>query len=850
MSPTYIHYPLADGSLHDWLVAGPVLTPLTGLAPAAPPAATFERFHRPESGVTEPPVDNGPVGEAWVADPPIVWRYCRTRADHLVDLSAHHAAPCHLRAWAYAEIELAAPQAATLLLTTHGPADVWLNGQHLHRQPGPGRRVPIPAQLAAGVVEILVRFEQLGLRDTPYALALQVQGLPPESQVRLPTDIEPEYLARRPRYEALIAAAAIDKYVYGYPDGDRYNTNEPITLRFADGVEPHMEISARAQSLRGDIFQEATIPATGGYVYEIAKAFPLRNGAHHLALLPPVLEYYQHRLRFDRKELFYVVRAPYSLKAGATVKQRAQEALTESAERRGGSLFTEIAKMFLGQWNKVHMQTVHAALDGIAQRRAGAASDLLGFLGLRLRHRRKKLQLPDIRPALQAAMLGFRYGPGDGHASVDGLDDATESAQIVLHACEILAGQLFPAKTFALTGQAGEWHRDRGEGLALAWLRERGRLGFQEWDSPAAVEGVVAALTHLVDLAASDPVRELASVLLDKLFFGLAVNSYRGAYGSTRGRADTAGLLSARLEATSGLARLLWGQGAFTEAVMGQTSLALCRHYELPEVIRQIALSPVDAVWSQERHAWPEGEVNKAVYKTRDYMLACAQDYRPGQPGAAEHIWQATLGYDAVVFVNHPASMSEDDAHRPNLWAGNGVLPRAVQWGDVVLSLFQLPADDWLGFTHAYFPARAFDEHVLAGGWAFARQGDGYLALTAQHGLDLITAGQTAWRELRSPGLENGWVCHLGQALLDGSFAEFQQKVLALDLHWDSGAVRFTSLRGDRLALDWEGPLRVNDEPQNLVGPNHIENPYGVAPLPATHLDIVHQGEGLRLKFE
>ena len=66
MSPTYIQYPLADGYLHDWLIAGPVLTPLTDLAPAAPLAQTFERFHRPESGVTEPPVDNGPVGEAWM----------------------------------------------------------------------------------------------------------------------------------------------------------------------------------------------------------------------------------------------------------------------------------------------------------------------------------------------------------------------------------------------------------------------------------------------------------------------------------------------------------------------------------------------------------------------------------------------------------------------------------------------------------------------------------------------------------------------------------------------------------------------------------------------------------------
>jgi hypothetical protein len=328
------------------------------------------------------------------------------------------------------------------------------------------------------------------------------------------------------------------------------------------------------------------------------------------------------------------------------------------------------------------------------------------------------------------------------------------------------------------------------------------------------------------------------------------VNSFQGAFGATQGQATTASVLSARLQATSGLARLLWGKGNFTEAVLGQVSLALCRHYELPEVIRQIALSPADALWSQERHQWPGGEVNKAVYKTKSFMLACAQDYRPGQPGTAEHIWQATLGHDAVVFTNHPSNLSESDARRPNLWAGNGILPRAVMWGDVLFALYQLPADDWLGYTHAYFPARAFDEHVVANKWAFARKGDAYLALTARCGLDFLTTGQTAWRELRSTGLDNLWVCHLGQALLDGTFAEFQEKIQALSLTWEPESVHFTSLRGDQLAFGWQGPLQVNGEAQNLVGPNHIENPYGVAPLPATQFDILHQGQGIRLKFE
>ena len=36
-------------------------------------------------------------------------------------------------------------------------------------------------------------------------------------------------------------------------------------------------------------------------------------------------------------------------------------------------------------------------------------------------------------------------------------------------------------------------------------------------------------------------------------------------------------------------------------------------------------------------------QVNITTYRTPDYMLSCAQDYRPGYGGDQQHIWQATL---------------------------------------------------------------------------------------------------------------------------------------------------------------------------------------------------------------
>ena len=744
MPTTFLNYNLSDGYLQNWLVAGPVATPVKLAGPYATPAAQAQDALRElaleGTGVTASPVDLGPLGGSTAAN----WRYYRTRDDHFVNFTSHRPAYTHLRAWAYAQVTVPAAQTARLVLTTQGPAEVWVNDasvQRVEQAPAPRpRSVTFSVDLQAGPNAILVRAEMAGAGAVPFVLALRLLDVT-DAPVQLPTNIEPDLLAKRQGLETLAYAATLDRYAYGYLTGDLYDKNEPVDTRVPanlPGIPHEAELTFRLQSLQGDIFQERTPKVGGGAVVSLARTFPLRGGPHHLAIVPIGNDYYIKQLRFDRQELFYILRTPYTVKAGPTFKARRDEALTDAAARRSGSLFTEVAKMALGHMEKLDTKVLTWATSDIDARHHGSVRNLLGLLVALRRFGKKKPRLSrELRDSMEACIGRYIYYPDDYADTLDGQDYASESRQIVYHTCEILAGQLLPDRIFEVTEQTGAWHRARGEAAALAWLRARGAYGFAEWDSPAAVEEIIAALAVLIDQADSDAVRELASVLLDKVLFGLATNSFEGAYGATRGATDTASVLSARLEPTSGLQRLLWARGNFNEHSLGIVCLALCRNYELPDVIAKAATAPVDAFWSRERHAQPSAgpdapvapawSVEKAVYKTRDFMLASAQDYAPGQPGQSEHIWQATLGPDAVVFVNHPANTSVDDAHRPNLWAGNGVLPRAAQWGDVLLALHRLPEDDWLGFTHAYFPTAAFDEYTLDGQWAFARKGSAYL---------------------------------------------------------------------------------------------------------------------------
>jgi hypothetical protein len=366
------------------------------------------------------------------------------------------------------------------------------------------------------------------------------------------------------------------------------------------------------------------------------------------------------------------------------------------------------------------------------------------------------------------------------------------------------------------------------------------------------LDTAILALAHLVDLAEDGGVHELSAVVLDKLLLDLAIHSSPGgAYGALCEEAEPVWLRSSRFTPASALSRLLWGLGSYEGDLRAAISLGLAgKHYQLPELIRAIALDRPESAWVRQRGRDAGGhEVNPASYKTPDYLLSSAQDYRPGAAGCRQHVWQATLGPEALVFANHPVAYSQSAARAPGWWVGNGCLPRIAQWHDALIALYNLPADDWLGFTHAYFPTYTFDEHAVEGGWAFARAGRAYLALWASPGVALVEHGPDAFREVRARGPQSVWLCQMGRETLDGSFAGFRRQVLAAPPQVAGLQVAWQTIRGERLAFDWEGALHVDGQPQPITDFPHHESPYAAAGYPAESLDIVYGQDLLRLNL-
>ena len=880
-APIWQESALQTGFVHSWLVAGPLATPLTDISSFTGPnlkeqiAANFKAANAQSEQAQDAALPASTEIFASALErhkffpdrDETMWRVVRCLDDHFVDLSTFHHTPHYLQAWAYCVLESPGACEVTFDLTTNGPADIWMNGEHCRRVEHFHHQLPhtvsFPARLNGGRNEIGVCFEAVALRECPYVMALQLtehdeagNALKQRSgsafdnfKVLLPTSIGPE--SRRQALESLFDQAFLDR--------DVFSRHAKVIVRWPEGEPVTDDFALRLERKGGRIYSEHHTKGEERAEVILGTAFQFPQDDYQVLLSPNPEHYYVHGMRVERRlDIHIVGNDVYSTERYGTYQERRREGLLNAARRGAeGGIYSEIAAMELGMWDNINEQVVLDCIASINARADCSDFDLVGLLGVAGRYIEEPGFPQALVEPLQDCFLNFRYWMDEPGA--DAMCFWSENHQILFHTCEILAGQLLPEERFPNAGLTGSQHRAKGEERALSWLRKRAAGGFREWDSNTYFEEDVLALSHLVDLAENDDVRELAAVVLDKIFFGLAVNSFKGVFGSSHGRTYTPYIKDAFREPTSGISRLLWGKGIFNRSILGTVSLACAVNYQLPPVVEAISIDPAEEIWSRERHAgqleeWcdrdeGEWEVNKVTYKTPDYMLSSAQDYRPGEPGYQQHIWQATLSPEAVVFVTHPPCLSEDGSHRPNFWHGNVVLPRATQWKDLLVAVHRLEADDWLGFTHAYFPIYAFDEHEIRDGWACARVGDGYLALTAAAGLALTQSGKNAFRELRSYGQNNVWLAQMGRAAVDGSFAEFVEKVTALDITYEEDSVHLTSLHGESIDFGWKGPLLVNEQEQENTGFLHFDNPYSTTELGAEKMSIQFMDLLMQLDF-
>jgi hypothetical protein len=276
-------------------------------------------------------------------------------------------------------------------------------------------------------------------------------------------------------------------------------------------------------------------------------------------------------------------------------------------------------------------------------------------------------------------------------------------------------------------------------------------------------------------------------------------------------------------------------------------------------------------------------EVNTYTYRTADYMLSTAQDYRKGVRGSQTHTWQATLSERAMVFTSHPSYLpveeggtipadwnwQQEDEPGPGYWTGESTQPRSAQHENVGISIYSPQYDalpsfgfDFRAETHAYFPVAHFDEVVRAGNWTFGRKDDGYVALYSWR--------EVAWRGgqpevfenagldfdlVAEGGADNVWVVECGRlADWPGGFAAFQaaftDESVTVNPTEDAFDVTFASPSHGSVELGWEGPIVVDGVSHALSDYPRFDNPFVTTEFGETKYQIEYDEASLVLDFK
>lgn len=873
-------YPLsADGAIRNWLACGPLATPLNGLEEIVrPDGSPFRKggrwilnywafdpasvdlkrhiYQQLPASEWKPPSRPALNASAMAGQ---AWTYAVAEEDNVIDFSRFSFTPTLLQSWVFACLSTAEPMTVRAELLTIGPARLWMNGELVAHYAErfsyvAPQAIPLTLTLSAGLNDLYLHGEMLGWREARLALGLRFFEDPPLT-VCLPLGNVPA--DRWQRAEESLSRLLVKQFAFLKLPGRIWfdsaastscDCEAEVSVSFPEHVLPELSLELPTGRSRFTVApgEAAELPITP----EVAATMARLPGENALSL---VLRPADGTPLAVHREIWASANE-FSQQPYGTYDSRRREALEHLAQMPYDVL-AAMAAVETGQARHISSDAVALACHFMDNRYDCADFYAVGLLALLYRYGDHPALRPADRERIENSFRHFKFWIDE--PGLDAMCYFTENHQILFHVTAYLAGQRWPDQIFSNSGLSGRQQKARARSRLESWILRRLQGGFSEWDSNAYLALDTFAMLALVEFADSPRLQEMATTLLHKIFFMVASQSFRGAHGSTHGRCYVNSLKSARVENTSGMQRIAWGMGIFNGETRATGLLALARRYRVPEVLQRIGADLPQVLVTRARSSAPyrplfdlkrgEWDVRTITRRTPDYMLSAAIDYRPGEMGIQEHLWQATLGPEAVVFTTYPGNSQEHGNARPNFWAGSARLPRVAMHEKTVICLYQLAAGVGLGFSHAYFPTVFFDEWQVSGPWAFARVGDGYLALGGDGELVLTETGRHAGQELRSQGAGKVWLCHVGSAAEDGDWGTFRRKVTQHVPKIDGSSVNWTTPDHQLLSFSWEGPLRVDGHAQDWSDFPHYENIYTQIPLGAERMTIRYGEQGFTL---
>jgi hypothetical protein len=244
---------------------------------------------------------------------------------------------------------------------------------------------------------------------------------------------------------------------------------------------------------------------------------------------------------------------------------------------------------------------------------------------------------------------------------------------------------------------------------------------------------------------------------------------------------------------------------------------------------------------------------NTYTYKTKDYSIYTVQNYQAGDYADQHHVFGMNIKNHFSIFHCHPSVEKDVKIQSPNYWVGYGHLPHSVQYENVNLSIYNIPAkkgmmeNDLLNYTHAYFPKEKFDTILLRENFVFGKKGETYCVLIGANKLkyrdgtndDIIQKGERVY-----------WITEASSKTQDGTFENFVHRIQnnAIAFNVNNLDLSYYS-KNNRYEMRYNSCLMVNGK---VIDTNYsrFDSPYIKSDKKAETLKIKLNGKSLFLNFK
>ena len=662
-------------------------------------------------------------------------------------------------------------------LWTYGAATVWVNGKVAASVTEPVykpiRYVDFELDLLAGENEILVRLQNLGVRDTRNIFGIQLKEN--FDQVRIKTR----------EFEKVCPLIAAEQKL--------------------------SEVRLRNHQLYLAGGPTTPISVNGELLWEQGERVSLKEGTVKCELITEVNGMKISRRLEDRSADLPV---KHTEKDPAMHRREWYRQLKENCKDSHSFTMALVHLLESGKLEERDYERIRYALPQIDSRKDCADFTLHDLLRVVLG---AKGGIPaELMEEIKTVVLRFRYWMDEKGS--DGMCFWSENHAITFYACQLMAGLVFPDDVFIRSGRTGREQNILANHRCREWLDSIEESAFEEFLSPGYMVVTLETLLGVIEYAepdVSERAWKVADQLLEMIFMHLFDHAIIGPFGRIYGEVVVP-YKPAVLSALSYFDPRIPVGSPITQMVVPLYELS---RYEMPAHLKELADAEIHQVYetgnaqvhlcktshyiltsvASERSefftgGWSYEEAMKEdPYVTGNFSFRYVKAlnerfhgttlFEPGVYGYQQHMWSAALSGSALVFVNHPGDTHHTSSMRPGYWYGNGLMPALRQWDNVLLAVYHLNEKHPVSFTHTFFPKESFEEIREEGSWIFGRVAQGYLGLWSSCELvpyhDVLTDC-----ELRAYEKEQGYVCICSDEEAEGSFEAFCEKCLAKEIRF------------------------------------------------------------------